>query len=99
MKKNANKTPRSQVRSALRKLFLRSREHSACLKAESYTCEECNIKQSRRKGAEVYVEVHHLEGIGNWEKVIDLIFEELLCHPDKLQVLCKTCHDKLGKGH
>jgi len=69
------------------------------MKSEGYTCEECNAKQSRAKGKEVYVECHHKSGhIGNWEKVIDLIFEELLCSPDNLTVLCKSCHDKLGKG-
>lgn len=67
------------------------------MKAESYTCEECNAKQSRAKGKEVYVECHHKEGIGNWEKVIDLIMAELLCHPDNMQVLCKDCHKKLHK--
>lgn len=87
-------TPRSRVRSALRRLFLRSRERAACLKASGYKCAQCGIKQSRKKGGEVYVEVHHSHGIGNWDKVIDAIYEELLCNPNKMEVLCVTCHDK-----
>jgi len=95
MKKRIDKTPRSQVKQALRLLWLHSRERAAVLKAESYCCEECNIKQSKAKGREVAIEVHHRHGIGNWEKVIDLIFEELLCSPDNLVALCRDCHDKL----
>jgi predicted HNH restriction endonuclease len=87
-------TPRSRVRSAIRQLFLRSRERAACLKAAGYTCAACGVKQSKAKGREVAVEVHHRDGIGNWEKVIDLIFEEILCSPDRLEVLCKECHAK-----
>jgi hypothetical protein len=62
------------------------------MKAAGYTCACCGLKQSRAKGREAYVECHHLEGIGNWDKVIDLIFEEILCHPSKLSCLCPECH-------
>jgi hypothetical protein len=92
MGKRLESTPRSKVRSAIRQLFLRSRERAAAMKREKYTCEKCGVKQSKAKGKEVAVECHHLQGIGNWEKVIDLVFEEILCHPDKLQILCKACH-------
>jgi hypothetical protein len=51
------------------------------------------MKQSKRKGMEVSVEVHHLDGI-EWEKLIDIVYEMLLCDPDRLQTLCKDCHDK-----
>ena len=89
------RTPRSQIRHAIRRLWLRSRERAAALKAESYTCEECNAKQSKAKGKEVKIEVHHKEGIGNWEAVIDLIQKEILCHPDMLNVLCTSCHKEI----
>ena len=63
-------TPRSKVRAALRQLWLRSRERAAALKREKYTCQRCGVKQSKAKGKEQKVEVHHKEGIGNWEIVI-----------------------------
>jgi 5-methylcytosine-specific restriction endonuclease McrA len=87
-------TPRSQVRSALRRLFLRSRERAAALKRDKYSCCECGARQSRAKGREVYVQVHHLEEDMDWEKLIDYVYRHLLCSPDKLEVLCKECHKK-----
>jgi predicted HNH restriction endonuclease len=88
-------TPRSKVRSAIRQVFLRSRERAAALKAAGYTCAACGVKQSRKKGSEVFVECHHKSGgIGNWEKVIDVVYEEILCSPDNLEILCKDCHQK-----
>ena len=91
-------TPRGRVRSALRRLWLYSRERNAAIQEAHYTCKKCGIKQSKKKGFEVKVEVHHKEGIGNWEKVINIIFEELLCSVDKLEVLCKECHKKETDG-
>ena len=58
-------TPNGQVRSALRLLYLRSRERQAALRRDDYTCQVCNRKQSVKKGFEVKVEVHHLENILN----------------------------------
>jgi hypothetical protein len=72
MSKRKPSTPRSKVRAALRQLWLRSRERAAACKAESYTCEECNV--------------------------IDEVFRVLLVHPDRLQVLCKACHEKIHGG-
>lgn len=84
-------TPRSQVRSALRRLWLRSRERQAALKRDKYACVECDAKQSRAKGREVYVEVDHLDGI-TWEKMIDYIFRHLLVSPERLETVCKRHH-------
>ncbi len=84
-------TPRSKVRSALRQLWLRSREHSKALKNANYTCERCGVKQSKAKGKEVRVEVHHIYGI-DWEYIIDEIYKEILCSPVHLEVLCEKCH-------
>jgi 5-methylcytosine-specific restriction endonuclease McrA len=94
MGKRLPTTPRSKVRAALRQLWLRSRERAAALKRDSYTCQFCGKKQSKAKGREQKVEVHHREGIGNWEKVIDLVFAELLCSPDELETTCPECHDE-----
>lgn len=94
MGKKLPNTPRSKVRNALRQLWLRSRERAAALKREKYTCQRCGVKQSKAKGKEQKVEVHHKEGIGNWEIVIDAIIAEILCDPSNLEVVCPNCHDK-----
>jgi hypothetical protein len=78
----------------LHRLFLRSRERAAAVKREKNTCQRCKRKGSTAKGKELKIQVHHKDGIGNWNKVIDMIFEEILCHPDKLEVLCVDDHDK-----
>lgn len=88
-------TPRSQVRSALRRLWLRSRERAAALKRDGYKCQECGGKQSRAKGKEFYVEVHHTEGVLNWDTLLDYVFRHLLCDPKLLETLCKACHEKV----
>jgi Predicted restriction endonuclease len=97
MGKKQPNTPRSRVRAALRQLWLRSRERAAALKAESYTCEMCNKKQSKAKGKRVDIEVHHLDGGVDWEYLIDEVYRVLLVNPDRLQVLCKQCHADLHK--
>ncbi|MGM0377051.1 MAG: HNH endonuclease [Bacteroidota bacterium] len=93
-KKNPEKTPRSQVKNALRKLWLRSRERHSAIKRDQYTCQGCGGKQSKAKGKEFAVEVHHKEGVGNWEALIDAVYEYLLTHPDNLETMCKACHQK-----
>ena len=97
MAKKQPNTPRSQVRSAMRKLFLRSRERSSRLKMDGYTCCRCGSKQSRAAGREIYVEVHHREGVGNWDALINAVYEHLLCPPEGLETLCKKCHGEVEK--
>lgn len=87
-------TPRSQVKNALRRLWAHSRERRAALKRDAYTCRRCGRKHSKAKGREVSVEVHHIDGVDNWDAVMAAVFEHLLCHPDKLLCLCKECHEK-----
>jgi predicted HNH restriction endonuclease len=96
MSRRLESTPRSKVRTALRRLWLRSRERSATLKAAGYSCQECGVKASRAQGHEQRVEVHHLDGVGNWETVIDAVFAQLLVHPSRLKAICPECH---GKHH
>lgn len=86
------RTPKGRIRAALRLLWLRSRERSECLKRDGYACVKCGIKQSKAKDNIVKVEVHHKVGVGNWNKIIELIQEELLCNPKYLETLCKDCH-------
>lgn len=85
-------TPKSQIKSALRQLWLRSRERGAAVKRDGNRCTKCGAKNSRAKGKEVYVEVHHSEGIANWEAIYEAIYKNLLTDPDKLVCLCKECH-------
>lgn len=89
-------TPKTIIVRQLRQLWLRSRERGEALKKSGYKCESCGVKQSKKKGFEQKVEVHHKEGVCNWDKIIEVIREELLCSPDKLQSLCPDCHDKIA---
>ena len=73
---------------------MRSRERSAALKRSGYACESCGGKQSKAKGKEFSVEVHHRQGGINWEELIDMVYQRLLCNSDDLAVMCPTCHDK-----
>jgi len=93
MGKRLPNTPRSKIKGAIRQLWLRSRERAAALKREGYKCERCGAKQSRIKGKEVYLEVHHKDGI-DWDGVVDIIAERILQTPENLEVTCKECHDK-----
>lgn len=91
MPKRLPYTPNSKIRQAIRgNIWLRSRERAKALKDSGYCCEKCGIKQSRAKGREVKVEVHHKDGI-DWQGLIDMIRERLLS--GDLEVLCKKCHD------
>ncbi len=102
MGKRLESTPRSKVRNALRMLFLRSRERAAAIKREHNTCQLCHRKGSAAKGKEQKIQVHHRAGIGDWEAVLDIIYREILCSPDAMDVLCPDCHNEqheLAKIH
>jgi len=87
-------TPRSQIKSALRQMFMKSREHKVAIKRADATCEMCGRKRSVAKGREVKINVHHLTPV-DWNPLIDEIHRTLLCDVDRLQILCKECHEKL----
>jgi len=87
-------TTNSNIKAALRRLSLQSRERAARLKQDNYTCQVCGIKQSKAKGKEVYVEVHHRKGVLNWDAIYKVIRKYLLCSPEHLITLCKPCHDR-----
>lgn len=93
MGKRSESTPRGKVKEALRRLSLRSRERNAALRRDHYTCQICGAKKSVAKGREVQVEVHHTKGV-QWDVLIDIVYEMLLCHPDDLVTMCKSCHEK-----
>jgi len=92
-------TPRSQIKGMLRQIWLRSRERAEALKRAGYTCNKCHVKQSKAKGKEQKVEVHHKEGVGNWDEIVQLIYDQLLCDPSKLEVLCPICHKEETYGN
>jgi predicted HNH restriction endonuclease len=94
MEEFKRRTGRSQIVHTIRMLWLRSVERSEALKRTKYCCEKCGVKRSVAKGKEQKVEVHHKEGIGNWDAVVEVIRKEILCDPDNLEVLCPECHDK-----
>jgi len=88
------RTSRARIKGMLRQMWVRSAERSEAMKRDDYCCQDCGIKQSKKKGFEVKVNVHHKEGIEVWDEIIELIEEHLLCNPDKLETLCVDCHDK-----
>jgi predicted HNH restriction endonuclease len=86
-------TPKSQIRSALRQLWLRSRERAQAVKDAGRACERCHAKASTARGREVSLEVHHRDGI-DWDGLADLIRQRLLPPADRLEVLCHRCHEE-----
>ena len=88
-------TPNNKIKSALRQLWLRSRERAAAIKRDNYSCCRCGVKQSRKKGFEQKVEVHHKNsGIENWEEIYKVIRKHLLVNEAELETLCPECHKK-----
>ena len=63
---------------------------------DGYCCQHCGVKQSKRKGFEVAVNVHHCYGV-KWVEMIEYIRQELLVKPEDLVTLCKSCHDEEHK--
>jgi len=86
------KTKKGKITVALRRLWLYSGERAEALKRADYSCEECGVKQSKAKGREQKIQVHHIEGIKVWNEIADMIYKHILVNPDKLKVLCPDCH-------
>lgn len=91
-------TKKTHIVRMLRQLWLRSAERAEALKRDKYSCQRCGVKQSRKKGKEQKVQVHHLGGIGNWDEVIEVIRKEILCDPENLRTLCPNCHDEVEEN-
>ena len=85
----ANESTNTHIMKHLRKCFLTSKERNHVLKEAEYRCAKCNAKQSRAKGREVKLHVHHTDGI-DWTGLIALIRKRLLS--GKLEVLCERHH-------
>jgi len=90
------RTPRYRIVGMLRQMFVRSAERNEALKRDKYSCCKCGVKQSKARGKEQKVEVHHKKGVYVWNDIIELITEQLLCHPDDLETLCPDCHKELS---
>jgi len=90
-------TPNNKIKSALRQLWLRSRERAAAIKRDEYRCQRCGGKQSKAKGREFKVQVHHKEGVENWEQIYKVIRKYLLVNEAELETLCPECHKIEGK--
>lgn len=84
-------TPNSTIKNALRKVWMRSRERASALKRTEYCCSNCGVKQSKAKGHEVSLHVHHEDGI-DWDGIIEMIRNRLLPNPQRLTPLCMDCH-------
>ena len=82
-------TPKSRIQNWIRRGWTQSRERAKVLKEAKYTCCQCHRKQSRAKGKELKVEVHHKAMI-NWKKIVEFIRKEVLDKPQ--EVLCVDCH-------
>jgi len=104
MKKNKKKnnltniTPKSKLTNILRILWLRSRERAYTLKRDRYTCQICGAKQSKAKGQEVKVTVHHKYKKVDIDKVIETIREYLITDVDNLITLCEDCHKEIHQN-
>lgn len=88
-------TPKSRIKSQLRLIWLRSRERNSALRRDKYSCVKCGVKQSKAKGKEQKVEVHHKNLEINWDELIDIIRNKLLCDIEDLETLCPDCHDEI----
>lgn len=93
-KRKPKSTTPAKVKSALRLLWLKSPERAETLKTDKYTCQNCGVKQSTRKGHEVKVEVHHTKGI-NWDNIVKLILRRIF--QAEQVTLCKECHEEITK--
>ena len=94
MGKKLTYTPRSRVKSALRQLWLRSRERGNAVKRDENACQVCSKKGTKAKNKKrIDIQVHHIDGI-EWEELIDMVYKYLLVHENKLECLCTDCHDK-----
>lgn len=92
-------TPKSQIKNVLRKLWMWSRERREAIKQQGNTCQRCKRKGSKKKGEEIKIDVHHKTGDINWRRIEQVLYEELLVSPDKLECLCVECHKQETNGN
>lgn len=91
-------TPKSRIVAGLRKMWLWSRERNEAMRYYDRTCQKCGVRESKAKGREQKIQVHHKDGILNWDEIVFEIRKNLLVSPDKLECLCPECHKKETYG-
>ena len=91
MSNQTSKNRKQIIRNLRKYVWLRSKERSEKLKEYNYCCAKCKIKQTRRKGKEVVIDVHHIKLI-NWDRILKVLYEELL-HTNTIP-LCPSCHKR-----
>lgn len=103
--KTKKKKPKlhSQIRSALRKIFMWSEPRQEAFKKSNKICTIC---KTQFKGKELQVD--HIESVGPTpgsrnagpDTTWDLFITRMFCDADKLQVVCINCHNnKTYKKH
>jgi hypothetical protein len=75
-------------------IWLRCPERYNALKETAQCCCTCGVKKSQAKGRVVKMYVHHLHR-PNWERILQVLKEELFSEPIYLWPLCVECHDDL----
>lgn len=83
-----NVTPDRIIISLLRQLFLRSRERSIAVRNAHHRCEKCGVSDK-----DFRFQCHHKIKEINWDKIISVIREELLCSPEEMMYICTNCHN------
>ena len=91
-RKNQRKTPKSKIKSLLQRLFLWSRERGYVVKTGTALCQNCGSDQGRKKD----MHVHHVKPT-DWQRIYDIIYQELLVPPEEMVLICKNCHSELHK--
>lgn len=82
-----------RIEACLRRyLWLPSPERSAIKKIQNSTCQRCGVIESKSKDHPQKMQVHHKEGVNNWDEIYAAIKKNLLVEPDKLECLCPKCH-------
>lgn len=89
-------TTNGVIMSALRRLWMRSPERAQALKDTGYMCTNCGVKQSKAKGKEQKIQVHHIIPVKQDKEWFPRVCEELREHffvpPEELEPLCPDCH-------
>lgn len=95
--KKLDYTPSSKIVHAVRAMSMRSREFAEARKNTANSCCICGRKQSKAKGREVAIHIHHGTHRPIWERVVRAIRQEVLQTPGILWPICRECHENIHK--
>lgn len=85
---------RPKLISALRMIWLRSQERGDAIRSTDRRCVSCGVRESKAKGKEAKITVHHVKR-PDWERIVRVIKEELFSDIQWLWPICPDCHDDL----